>query len=100
MANLALTFWDQDRWEEAEQLEVQVIETRKIKLGEDHPSTLRSMANLAFTWESIGQHAKAIDLLRTYVVKQQRVLGLAHPDTVSNNNTLLEWETAYLTMKA
>lgn len=37
------------RWEEAEQLEAQVIETRKTKLGADHPSTLTSMANLAFT---------------------------------------------------
>jgi hypothetical protein len=72
----------------------------KTKLGADHPDTLTSMANLAFTWECIGQHAKAIDLLRTCVVNQQRVLGPSHPDTVSNDNMLLEWETAHITMKA
>ncbi|KAJ5817711.1 hypothetical protein N7447_007719 [Penicillium robsamsonii] len=48
--------------------------------AKDHPSTLTSMANLAFTWEYI------IDLLRTYVVKQQRVFGPAHPHTMSNDN--------------
>ncbi|CRL18259.1 unnamed protein product [Penicillium camemberti] len=53
------------RWEEAEQLFVQAIETSKTKLGPDHSLTLTSVANLAFTWESIGQHAKAIGLLRT-----------------------------------
>ncbi|KAK4194449.1 hypothetical protein QBC40DRAFT_188123, partial [Triangularia verruculosa] len=35
--------------EEAERLEVQVMETFKTKFGTDHPDTLRSMANLAFT---------------------------------------------------
>jgi hypothetical protein len=79
---------------------VQVMETSKTKLGVDHPDTLRSMANLAFTWESTGQHTKAIDLLRICLVKQQRVLGPAHPHTVSNDNMLLEWETAHLTMNA
>jgi len=49
MANLASTFWNQGRWKEAEELEVQVMETRKRVLGQEHPSTLTSMANLAFT---------------------------------------------------
>jgi hypothetical protein len=39
MANLASTYRDQGRWEEAEKLEVQVMETRNTKLGEDHPDT-------------------------------------------------------------
>jgi hypothetical protein len=99
-AILAVAYRLEGRWEEAEQLFVQVMETRKTKLGADHPSTLTSMANLAFTWESTGQHTKAIDLLRTCVVKQQRALGPAHPHTVSNDNTLLEWETARLAIMA
>ena len=33
MANLASTFWNQGRWEEAEKLFVQVMETSKTKLG-------------------------------------------------------------------
>ena len=76
------------------------METSKTKLGVDHPDTLTSMANLAFTWESTGQHTKAINLLRTCVVKQRRVLGPTHPDTIFNDNTLLEWETTHLATKA
>jgi hypothetical protein len=91
---------NQGRWEEAEQLEVQVMETCKTKLGADHPDTLLSMANLAFTLESTSRHAEAIDLLRTCVAKQQRILGPAHPHTVSNSNTLLEWETGDLAIEA
>ncbi|OCL06714.1 hypothetical protein AOQ84DRAFT_296474, partial [Glonium stellatum] len=37
---------------EAEKLKLQVIETRKKRLGADHPSTLTSMADLASTYES------------------------------------------------
>ncbi|CAG1963156.1 unnamed protein product, partial [Fusarium graminearum] len=54
MANLASTFWNQGRWEEAEKLEVEVMEARKEKLGPDHPDTLTSMANLASTYRNQG----------------------------------------------
>jgi hypothetical protein len=40
--NLASTLWNQGQWEEAEQLEVQVMETRKTKLGADHPTRRRA----------------------------------------------------------
>lgn len=76
------------------------METRKMKLAADHPFTLTSMANLAFTFESTGRRSQAIDLLRTCVTKQQRILGPAHPDTISNSDTLLAWETEYLAIKA
>jgi hypothetical protein len=49
MANLASTYRNQGRWKEAEELFVQVMETRKRVLGEEHPSTMTSMNNLAFT---------------------------------------------------
>jgi hypothetical protein len=91
MNNLALTFENQGRWEEAEQLQVQVMETSKTKLGADHHNTLTSMANLAFTWESTGRHAEAIDLLKICVAKQQKILGPAHPQAVFISKTLLKW---------
>jgi hypothetical protein len=40
MANLASTYRMQGRWEEAKQLLLQIMETRKKKLGEDHPDSL------------------------------------------------------------
>ena len=51
IANLAVTYGEQGREDEAEKLEVQVIEIQKEKLEADHPSTLISMNNLAFTWK-------------------------------------------------
>lgn len=79
-----------------QQLDVHVIESRKKKLGEDHPDTLSSTANLAFTWKSAGRKATAINLLRICVAKQQLIIGPGHPHTVSNSNTLLEWKTEEL----
>jgi hypothetical protein len=35
--------WKQGRWDDAEELEVQVMETRKTKLGVDHPHTLTNV---------------------------------------------------------
>jgi hypothetical protein len=49
MNNLAR---NQGRWEEAENLHMQVLEMRKKVLGEEHPDTLESMADLAYTLKS------------------------------------------------
>ena len=45
--SLASTFYGQGRWKEAEELFVQVMDTRKGVLGQEYPDTLTSMANLA-----------------------------------------------------
>ena len=57
IANLASTYRNQGRWEDAEMLFVQVMETRKTKLGADHPDTLTSMTSLAFTRKAQGRSA-------------------------------------------
>jgi hypothetical protein len=69
------------------------MQTSKTKLSEDHPDTLTSMVNLAFTWKSLGHHAEAISLLRNCLAKQTQIRGLYHPNPVYNSQTLLKWET-------
>ena len=54
MANLACTYMNQERWDEAEKPEVDVMNARKIKLGSDHPDTLTGMTNLASTYLNQG----------------------------------------------
>ena len=54
MANLASTYRNQGRWNEAEQLEVQVMDMRKKLLGAEHPHTLTFMGNLASTYRNQG----------------------------------------------
>jgi hypothetical protein len=63
MANLAATFLKQGRWDAAKELEIQVIETRKKKLGFDHLDTLYSINNLAFTWKGNCKNIEAVRLM-------------------------------------
>jgi hypothetical protein len=58
--NLALTYWNQGRWEEAEKLFVQVIETSRTKFGVDYPDTLTSMNNLASMLWDQGRRKEAV----------------------------------------
>jgi hypothetical protein len=92
MGNLASTYGNQGRWDAAEKLEVQVMETRKKKLGADHPDTLTSMNNLAFTWKGQGRDAEAISLVRECVRLQQSVLGVDHSHFISLSKVLAGWE--------
>ncbi|KAK3934509.1 hypothetical protein QBC46DRAFT_413849 [Diplogelasinospora grovesii] len=72
---------------------VQVMETRTTKLGADHPSTLTSMANLAFTWRDQGRYADSLALMRSCAQVRQRVLGPRHPDTMSTLAALDAWSS-------
>ena len=62
MENLARTYIDLGKWNEAEQLEVQVMDTRKKILGAEHPDTLLSMGNLARTYSNLGKWNEAEQL--------------------------------------
>jgi hypothetical protein len=92
MANLASTYRNQGRWDAAEELFVQVMETSKTKLGADHPDTLTSMSNLAFTWKRQGRVAEAISLGRECIQLQQSILGVGHPRFISLSRALAGWE--------
>ena len=50
MNNLALIYKDQERLQEAEKLQISVMERRKKVLGAEHSATLTSMDNLALTY--------------------------------------------------
>jgi hypothetical protein len=67
---------------------VQVLESRKKKLGVDHPDTLISMDNLAFAWKGTGRETEAVRLVEECVQSQKRVLGLNHPHTISSGTAL------------
>ncbi|OCK73732.1 hypothetical protein K432DRAFT_224868 [Lepidopterella palustris CBS 459.81] len=67
------------------------METRKRVLGEEHPSTLTSMNNLAFTWKGQGRDADALRLMNQCLELLMKVLGMSHPNTVSALTTLLQW---------
>jgi hypothetical protein len=76
------------RWEEAEQLEVQVMETRKTKLGADHPDTLTRMANLASTYRDQGRWEEAEQLFLQVMETRKTKLGADHPSTLTSMGNL------------
>ncbi|KAF2022756.1 hypothetical protein EK21DRAFT_82486, partial [Setomelanomma holmii] len=78
-------------WKEAEELFVQVMETRKRVLGKEHPDTLTSMANLAFTLKSLSRNQEALSLIETCFQLCKNVLGEQHPHTKSVHATLGRW---------
>ena len=82
--NLASTFQHQGRWKEAEELDLQVMETRKRVLGLQHQATLTSMTSLASTFRYQGRWKEAEELELQVMGTSKRVLGLEHQDTLTS----------------
>ncbi|KAI0388617.1 hypothetical protein F5Y17DRAFT_191065, partial [Xylariaceae sp. FL0594] len=80
----ALTLVTDGRYNEAEELFVQVMETRKRVLGAEHPDTLASMANLASTYSNQGRWKEAEELEVQVIKTIKRVLGAEHPFTLTS----------------
>jgi hypothetical protein len=72
----------------AEQLQVEVMETCKNKLGLDHPDTLNSMANLALTYQDQGRSEEAAQLQVEVMETRKKTLGLDHPNTLTSMDNL------------
>ncbi|KAF2820888.1 hypothetical protein CC86DRAFT_303869 [Ophiobolus disseminans] len=91
----AMVLYSDGRYNEGEELFVQVMETRKKKLGADHPSTLTSMNNLAHTQKSLGRVVEAMKLMRECVQLCQQRFKPNHPNLLSSLATLAQWEAEH-----
>jgi hypothetical protein len=69
IANLTATYREQERFDEADTLEVGVMEISRIKLGTDR------MANVGFTWRSQGRCADASALIENIRRRTSEFLG-------------------------
>ncbi|KAF8246979.1 hypothetical protein K440DRAFT_661715 [Wilcoxina mikolae CBS 423.85] len=101
LARLALFCYEHGRWKEAEELYAPVVDKRKRALGQEHPSTLVSMSNLASTIGSQGRWKEAEKLYLQVMEIREKVLGQEHPSTlISASNLALtyvsqsRWEEA------
>ncbi|PSN64154.1 HET-domain-containing protein [Corynespora cassiicola Philippines] len=88
----AMTLHSDGRYNESEELFVQVMETISRVLGDEHPDTLTSMANLAFTLKGQGSTGRAITLMEDCCALQVAVLGPQHPNTMSSREALTTWQ--------
>ncbi|KAK3328706.1 hypothetical protein B0H66DRAFT_596327 [Apodospora peruviana] len=77
-------YYDEGRWSEAEKLFMQVMETRKTKLGADHLDMLTSIANLASTFWNQGRWEEAEKLFVQVMETRKTKLGADHPDTLNS----------------
>lgn len=91
MHSLAAIYQDQNQWEEAEQLQVQVIEARKTKLRENHPVKLMNVCNFACIWKLSGRNAEVMNMMRYGLVKQKRILSLNHQHALNICDAFLAW---------
>ncbi|KAJ7641796.1 P-loop containing nucleoside triphosphate hydrolase protein [Roridomyces roridus] len=80
MANLAVTYGQLGRYQEAEWLKLSVLEQCQKILGDDHPDTLRAMASLAATYVRLGWYQEAERLELSVLEQRQKILGDDHPD--------------------
>jgi len=78
MSNLASTYRNQGRLQEASDLEERALEARKRVLGEEHPDTLTSMSDLALVYQNQGRLQDALDLEGRTLEARRRVLGKEH----------------------
>ena len=85
---LALTYSRMNRLDDAEKLNVQVLETRKRVLRPEHPHTLNSMNNLAGIYFKQYRWKEAEKLHMQVLETHKRVLGPEHPVTLINMNNL------------
>jgi hypothetical protein len=87
----AMALYSDGQYEAAKELDVQVMETRKRVLGDEHPDTLNSIHNLAYTLESQSRHKEALALIDLCFQSCRKVLGEQHPDTQSSLRALNSW---------
>ena len=72
------------RWSEAYEMRVFHLRKTEKMLGKEHPSTLRSMNNLAEVLRSQGKYEEAEEMHRQALGLRERVLGKEHPDTLTS----------------
>jgi len=88
MNNLAMTYWSQERWDEAAELQETVLKGTKVVLGEQHPNTLTAMSGMATMYWGRGRWDEAVKLLEIVLEKKKEVLGDQHPDTTEARDIL------------
>jgi hypothetical protein len=87
-----MALYSDGQYKAAKELFVQVMEMRKRVLSDEHPLTLNSIHDLAYTLWSLSHYEKALVLMEMCSQLRQQVLGKQHPDTQSSFKTLDQWQ--------
>ncbi len=82
MGNLAVSYFDAGRRDEALKLHEEVLALRRKVLGPDHPETLWSMGSLAISYLDAGRTEEAIQLQEKVHDIRLNVLGPENANTI------------------
>jgi tetratricopeptide (TPR) repeat protein len=85
---LGSVYEESGKYDEAEPLYLEALNTRRRVLGDEHPSTLTSINNLANLYYQQGRYDEALSLYLEDLNASRRVLGDEHPDTLISINNL------------
>jgi tetratricopeptide (TPR) repeat protein len=76
------------QYNRAEELFLQVTESRSRVLGSKHPDTLTSVSNLGSVLSSQGKYKEAEAMHRRALEAREKMLGREHPDTLTSVSKL------------
>ncbi|CAG1965819.1 unnamed protein product, partial [Fusarium graminearum] len=82
LATVSYFLHERGRWKEKEPVDKRALELRREVLGEKHPDTIWSMAELAATYHRQGQYNKAEEISVKVLELRRGVLGEKHLDTI------------------
>lgn len=85
---MAWHLWAQGCCNEAEKLDLQILEEKKQEFGMEHSETLESIANLASTYEDQGRWSEVEELDRFMLEKRTRLQGRTHALTLGSMENL------------
>jgi len=88
LSNVGWCFKVNGKYAEAEQMLRLTLMLKKKVLGEEHPSTLDDMNNLAIVLNRQGKYEEAEQMLRQTLMLTKKMLGEEHPSTLDSMNNL------------
>ena len=88
LARVGVYMTDIGRLQEEYTIKKYILKERRRILGEEHPSTISAMNNLASTLGDLGQWEEESNIKKEVVEQRRRILGEEHPDTITVMNNL------------
>lgn len=87
---IAFYLWTQGYYDEAEKLDLLIVEENKKEFGLEHPETLESIAGLAATYERQAKWSEAARLDQHVLETRERTLGPTHDLTLTSKLCLAD----------
>ena len=83
LSRIGVFVWETGRWSETFAVEKFLVGSWRRDCGEEHPSTITAMNNLANTLGKQGKLDEAGVMMKEVLEKRRHILGEDHPSTIS-----------------